>query len=169
MKKKSAENVQIVQRLKKLQEGGRVLKNALTAARSRSLFSAGGPRLCSKKGRREASRQKRNSTRASHVVPHRSTSLARRRLTSQSGRDVVRSAWYGRSCVCCVVIVFYSGKEVLVYIFCNVCMCMYARRVHASLSTLRFKKPMESMQVCLWSKTKNGMMMYMQQGVRRKV
>ena len=41
--------------------------------------------------------QKRNSTRASHVVPHRSTSLARRRLTSQSGRDVVRSTWYGRS------------------------------------------------------------------------
>ena len=29
--------------------------------------------------------------------PHRSTSLARRRLTSQSRRDVVRSTWYGRS------------------------------------------------------------------------
>ena len=37
------------------------------------------------------------STGASHVIPHRSTSPARRRLTSQSGQDVVQSTWYGRS------------------------------------------------------------------------
>ena len=36
------------------------------------------------------------STRTSHVVPHRSTTRARGSLTSQIGRDVVLSAWYGR-------------------------------------------------------------------------
>ncbi|CAM9265588.1 unnamed protein product, partial [Sphacelaria rigidula] len=35
----------------------------------------------------------------SNVIPHRSTSLARRRLTSQSRRDVVLSTWYGCSWV----------------------------------------------------------------------
>lgn len=39
---------------------------------------------------------KRISTRTSHVVPHRSTTRARGSLTSQIGRDVVLSAWYGR-------------------------------------------------------------------------
>lgn len=41
-------------------------------------------------------KQKGTGTRASHVVPQRSTSLARRRV-KQSGLDVVRSAWHGRS------------------------------------------------------------------------
>ena len=36
------------------------------------------------------------STRTSHVVPHRSTTRALGSLTSQIGRDVVLSAWYGR-------------------------------------------------------------------------
>lgn len=36
----------------------------------------------------------RNSTRASHVVRHRSTNPARRRTPSQSGRGVVLSTWY---------------------------------------------------------------------------
>ncbi|CAM9506641.1 unnamed protein product, partial [Sphacelaria rigidula] len=40
--------------------------------------------------------EKRYSTRAPCFVPHRSTSLARHRSTSQSGRDVVLSTWYGR-------------------------------------------------------------------------
>ena len=40
--------------------------------------------------------RKRISTRTSHVVPHRSTTRARGSLTSQIGRDVVLSAWYGR-------------------------------------------------------------------------
>ena len=37
------------------------------------------------------------STRASHVVPHRSTDRARGSLTSEIRRDPVLSAWYGRS------------------------------------------------------------------------
>ena len=41
--------------------------------------------------------QKENNTRDSNVVPHRSTNRARTCLTSQSGRDVVLSCWYGRS------------------------------------------------------------------------
>ena len=45
-------------------------------------------------------KNKWHGTGGSHVVLHRSTSPARRRVTSQSGRDVVRSAWYGRSCQC---------------------------------------------------------------------
>ena len=36
------------------------------------------------------------STRTSHVVPHRSTNLARGSLTSEIRRDPVLSAWYGR-------------------------------------------------------------------------
>jgi hypothetical protein len=40
----------------------------------------------------------KNNTRDSNVVPHRSTNLARRCLTSQSGRDAVLSSLYGRSC-----------------------------------------------------------------------
>src|SRR3546814_19696823 len=36
------------------------------------------------------------STKASHVVPHRSTDFAQRSLTSEIGRDPVLSAWYGR-------------------------------------------------------------------------
>ena len=41
--------------------------------------------------------EKENNTRDSNVVPHRSTNRARACLTSQSGRDVVLSCWYGRS------------------------------------------------------------------------
>ena len=40
---------------------------------------------------------KKNNTRDSNVVPHRSTSLARRCLTSLSRREAVLSSWYGRS------------------------------------------------------------------------
>ena len=40
---------------------------------------------------------KKNNTRDSNVVPHRSTNRARWCLTSQSGRDAVLSSWYGRS------------------------------------------------------------------------
>jgi hypothetical protein len=40
---------------------------------------------------------KKNNTRDSNVVPHRSTNLAGRCLTSQSGRDAVLSSLYGRS------------------------------------------------------------------------
>jgi hypothetical protein len=40
----------------------------------------------------------KNNTRDSNVVPHRSTNLARRCLTSQSGRNAVLSSLYGRSC-----------------------------------------------------------------------
>lgn len=41
---------------------------------------------------------KKNNTRDSNVVPHRSTSLARQCLTSLSRREAVLSLWYGRSC-----------------------------------------------------------------------
>ena len=40
---------------------------------------------------------KKNNTRDSNVVPHRSTSLARQCLTSLSRREAVLSLWYGRS------------------------------------------------------------------------
>ena len=33
------------------------------------------------------------------MVPHRSTNLTRRCLTSLSGREAVLSSWYGRSCM----------------------------------------------------------------------
>jgi hypothetical protein len=39
----------------------------------------------------------KNNTRDSNMVPHRSSNLARRCLTSQSGRDAVLSSFYGRS------------------------------------------------------------------------
>ena len=44
-------------------------------------------------------RYKKNNTRDSNVVPHRSTSLARQCLTSLSRREAVLSLWYGRSCL----------------------------------------------------------------------
>ncbi|KAL7435753.1 hypothetical protein ACHAXM_004825, partial [Skeletonema potamos] len=40
---------------------------------------------------------KKNNTRDSNVVPHRSTNLARQCLTSLSRREAVLSLWYGRS------------------------------------------------------------------------
>ena len=40
---------------------------------------------------------KKNNTRDSNVVPHRSSSLARQCLTSLSRREAVLSLWYGRS------------------------------------------------------------------------
>ena len=40
---------------------------------------------------------KRNNTRDSNVVPHRSTNLARQCLTSLSRREAVLSLWCGRS------------------------------------------------------------------------
>ncbi len=40
---------------------------------------------------------KKNNTRDSNVVPHRSTNRARRCLTSLSRREAVLSSWYGRS------------------------------------------------------------------------
>ena len=43
----------------------------------------------------------KNNTRDSNVVPHRSTNLARRCLTSLSRREAVLSSWYGRSCLYC--------------------------------------------------------------------
>ena len=44
------------------------------------------------------SKHQKNNTRDSNVVPHRSTNLARRCLTSLSRREAVLSSWYGRSC-----------------------------------------------------------------------
>ena len=44
---------------------------------------------------------KKNNTRDSNVVPHRSTNLARTCLTSLSGREAVLSRWYGRSYLLC--------------------------------------------------------------------
>ena len=46
-------------------------------------------------GRKE--QKKKNNTRDSNVVPHRSTNRARRCLTSLSRREAVLSSWYGRS------------------------------------------------------------------------
>ena len=43
------------------------------------------------------SKQQKNNTRDSNVVPHRSTNLASDCLTSESGRDPVLSVVYGRS------------------------------------------------------------------------
>jgi hypothetical protein len=43
-------------------------------------------------------KNKKNNTRDSNVVPHRSTNRARRCLTSLSRREAVLSSWYGRSC-----------------------------------------------------------------------
>ena len=45
--------------------------------------------------------KKKNNTRDSNVVPHRSTNLARRCLTSLSRREAVLSSWYGRSWQSC--------------------------------------------------------------------
>ena len=55
-----------------------------------------GPTLRSKE---TGSRLQKNNTRDSNVVPHRSTNLARRCLTSLSRREAVLSSWYGRSCL----------------------------------------------------------------------
>ena len=44
-------------------------------------------------------RLQKNNTWDSNVVPHRSTNLARRCLTSLSRREAVLSSWYGRSCL----------------------------------------------------------------------
>ncbi|CAM9265662.1 unnamed protein product, partial [Sphacelaria rigidula] len=54
---------------------------------------------CHKSRKRQTKKKSTNgnSARASNVVPHRSTSLARRRLTFHSGLGVVLSTWYGRS------------------------------------------------------------------------
>ena len=52
-------------------------------------------------GRSSSRKSKKNNTRDSNVVPHRSTNRARHCLTSQSERDAVLSMWYGRSCPHC--------------------------------------------------------------------
>ena len=46
----------------------------------------------------ERQKRKKNNTRDSNVVPHRSTNLARSCLTSLSRREAVLSWLYGRSC-----------------------------------------------------------------------
>ena len=45
----------------------------------------------------EMQKEQKNNTRDSNVVPHRSTNLARKCLTSLSRREAVLSLWYGRS------------------------------------------------------------------------
>ncbi|KAL7451498.1 hypothetical protein ACHAWC_003321 [Mediolabrus comicus] len=50
-----------------------------------------------KKTEQKTWKNKKNNTRDSNVVPHRSTNLARQCLTSLSRREAVLSLWYGRS------------------------------------------------------------------------
>lgn len=66
---------------------------------------------------------KENNTRDSNVVPHRSTNRARTCLTSQSGRDVVLSCWYGRSRSLIVKDNIYTAKglKVVQFPFINSC------------------------------------------------
>ena len=52
---------------------------------------------------------KKNNTRDSNVVPHRSTNQARRCLTSLSRREAVLSSWYVWS--------FLPGRVILTYKF----------------------------------------------------
>jgi hypothetical protein len=52
-----------------------------------------------RKRKRKLKKFKKNNTRDSNVVPHRSTNRARRCLTSLSRREAVLSSWYGRSCL----------------------------------------------------------------------
>jgi hypothetical protein len=55
-------------------------------------------RTTSREAKEGGSKRQKNNTRDSNVVPHRSTNLARRCLTSLSRREAVLSSWYGRSC-----------------------------------------------------------------------
>ena len=50
-------------------------------------------------GKVRSKKSKKNNTRDSNVVPHRSTNRARRCLTLLSRREAVLSSWYGRSCL----------------------------------------------------------------------
>jgi hypothetical protein len=65
--------------------------------------------------------EQKNNTRDSNVVPHRSTNLARRCLTSQSGRDAVLSSLYGRSCRLTASAQNYASAWPLTNSFCRSC------------------------------------------------
>ena len=65
--------------------------------------------------RKEEEKDKKNNIRDSNVVPHRSTNLTRRCLTSLSGREAVLSSWYGRSCKRWLQLIYNLIKKSLLF------------------------------------------------------